>query len=798
MRLTFIPLDYDYFSSEGRTYIRIFGKTSEGKSCCVIDETENFFYILSKNPENLLKEIKKIKEVEKFELEEKNFLGKPVKAIRIYSQTTDFDKIKHKIDLLDENTESKERDINIITRYIIEKKIKPLCWYEIEGEIDLSIGINTDLVLRLEKSQELKEQIDFKPKILAFDIEAEEFEIGRGKILMISLVSDNLKKVLTWKHKSKKDFVEYYKDETSMIEAFQKYINKLEPDIITGYFSDGFDLPYLRARAEKNSIELNLGNANSKILFSRGNPINARIKGLVHVDLLKFIETVYSQYLQSETLSLNEVAKELLGEAKLEINHDKKTSEINGKEWEEFFEYNLQDSILTYKLFQKLWPAMLELTRIIQEPLFTINRQGMSGLVESYITHNLHRFNEITERKPIHEEIEIRRRREKYEGAFVFQPQANLYENLACFDFTSMYASVIVTFNLSKSTYLGEKKTEKDSLEVELAEKKVYFSKKKGFMPKLLEEIIELRKKYKLELKQKPDAIKKARSNAFKLIANAFYGYNGFFNARYYCPEAAASTAALARKFIKETIEKTEKENYRVIYADTDSVAILLEKKSKQETLKFLEKLNSELPGIMELELEDFYKRGLWVTKRTGEFGAKKKYALITEKGKLKIRGFETVRRDWCNLSRNVQNNVLRMILESGKHEKALEYVQEIIKKLKQRKIEKTELIIRTQLKKPLSEYKAITPHVIAAQKMKEQGMPIDIGMLVKFFIAETREKKKLVREKVKLPDEKGEYNIDYYLNNQILPAVENIFEIFSVNIKEIISGKKQKKLMEF
>jgi len=126
MRLTFIPLDYDYFSSEGRTYIRIFGKTSEGKSCCVIDETENFFYILSKNPENLLKEIKKIKEVEKFELEEKNFLGKPVKAIRIYSQTTDFDKIKHKIDLLDENTESKERDINIITRYIIEKKIKPL------------------------------------------------------------------------------------------------------------------------------------------------------------------------------------------------------------------------------------------------------------------------------------------------------------------------------------------------------------------------------------------------------------------------------------------------------------------------------------------------------------------------------------------------------------------------------------------------------------------------------------------------------------------------------------------------
>ena len=84
-----------------------------------------------------------------------------------------------------------------------------------------------------------------------------------------------------------------------------------------------------------------------------------------------------------------------------------------------------------------------------------------------------------------------------------------------------------------------------------------------------------------------------------------------------------------------------------------------------------MEKLNSELPGIMELELEDFYKRGLWVTKRTGEFGAKKKYALMDEKGKLKIRGFETVRRDWCNLTRKLQNNVIKQILKDGNEKKS-------------------------------------------------------------------------------------------------------------------------------
>ena len=69
---------------------------------------------------------------------------------------------------------------------------------------------------------------------------------------------------------------------------------------------------------------------------------------------------------------------------------------------------------------------------------------------------------------------------------------------------------------------------------------------------------------------------------------------------------------------------------------------------------------------------------------------------------------------------------------------------------------------------------------------------------MIEYYIAETREKKKLVRDKVKLPDEKGEYNIEYYLNKQILPAVENIFQVFNININEIIEGKKQTKLGDF
>jgi DNA polymerase Pol2 len=381
------------------------------------------------------------------------------------------------------------------------------------------------------------------------------------------------------------------------------------------------------------------------------------------------------------------------------------------------------------------------------------------------------------------------------------QPTPGLYKDIAFFDFTSYWPSIIVTFNLSKSTLLDKK--EKNSLEVDVGGKKVYFSKEIGFFSKMLKEIIEKRKIYKKEYNKNKTPITQARSNAFKLLANASYGYQGFFGARYYCPEASAAATSISRDFTKKTIDKINKEEYKVIYSDTDSIAFSLNNHNKKETLSLLEEINKSLPGIMELELEDFYKRGIWVTKRTGEFGAKKKYALINHDEKIKIRGFETVRRDWCDLAREVQNNVLRMILNEGNEENSFKYVKEIIRRIKDRKISKNEILIKTQLKKPISEYKSESPHVTIAKKMEESGIPVGVGMLILYYIAETEKKgKKLVRERAKLPDENFPYDIEYYINHQILPAVENIFEVFNIDIKEIfketIDGKKQKKLGEF
>jgi DNA polymerase elongation subunit (family B) len=816
MKTTFLPLDYQTFDYKDRNYIQIFGRDEKNKKICIIDTCPVYLWAILKEKlakkeiSDLIEKIEKITleekgrktKVEKIEIHEKNFLGKKVEALKIFA--TNYKDLHDLADKLDFEEIDKRRgyDLGFITHYIIEKKLNPLEWYEIEGEmlhnsdkfggIDSNLQVDFCIALSSLKKMEGKK---FIPKVLAYDIEAKELELGKGEILMISLYGENFRKVLTWKDSSKKSFVERFKDEKEMLEMFAKYIKQFSPDVLTGYFSDGFDLPYIKARAEKLKIRLNLGTDNSQPTFSRGIFLTGKIKGIVHIDLLRFIRNAYSQYLQSETLSLDEVSNELLGEGKIELS-PLEESKKNKVDWEKFYEYNLKDSELTYRLFEKVWPDLEEITRITKEPLFNASRSTMAGNFEDYVIHSLDKFNEIPEKKPYNPEISERRNREKYQGAFVFQPKPGLYEDIAFFDFSSMYGSVIVTYNLSKSTQTEDKK---NSYIGEYQKEKVYFSKEPGFVPELLMDIIMKRRKFKEDYNKNPTPILKARSNAFKLIANAAYGYQGFFGARYYSVEAASSTAYFARENIQKAIKIFEKEGFNPVYSDTDSIAVTLGKKTKKQSLELLKKINNELPGIMELDLDGFFKRGLWVTKRTGDFGAKKKYALIDEQGKIRIRGFETVRRDWCDLAREVQDKVITLVLKDGNEKQAIIYVKDIIKKLKERKITKEELIIRTQLKKSISEYKAISPHVIAATKMRERSIAVDEGNLIEYYIAEVPDKKcKLVREKVKLPDEEGEYNIEYYLDRQILPAVENIFQVFNIDVKELINKKNQNQLSKW
>ena len=817
--MDFIPLDYDYFDFEGRNYVKVFGRNSDGKRVCVIDDCPVYLWAIleeglsEKKIDKLVEKIGKIEldvksrktRVEKVEVVDKNFLGKKVQALKIHA--TNYKDLRDVAGKLDFEEIDKRRgyDLGYITHYIIEKKLNPMTWYKIKGDIlanslaygGIDMGLDVDFVIDLESKEELKDKDKFISKVLAYDIETDALEIGGGEILMISLVGKNFKKVITWKKsKTDKKYVEFVRDEEELLEKFVEHVRKYSPDFLVGYHSDNFDLPYIKARAEKFKMKLPLGIDDSQPKFSRGISMTAKISGITHIDLLKFIRTAYAQYMQSETLSLNEVAKEFLGDTKKEFKFEH-SSKIKDHKWDKYYEYNLHDSILTLGLFDKFWPDLVEFSKVVKEPIFDISRYGLSKQIESYILHNLEKYNEIPERRPGYNEISDRKSRGGVKGAFVYEPKPGLYEDLVMFDFTSMHTSLIISYNISRGTLTENKKNSYESPEIEIDGKntKFYFSKEPGFFPKLLEEIFLKRKQFKEEYKKNSNVITKARSNAFKVLSASAHGYVGFFGARYYSWESSSSILAFVRKFNQEVMQKIEDLGHNVIMGDTDSVAFTREGKSKTEIKQLLKKLNDELPGVMHLELEDFFNRGIWVTTRSGITGAKKKYAMMDEDGNIKIRGFETVRRDWCKLARVVQDKVIRMILKEGDEKEALVYVKGIVEDLKERKIKEENLTIKTQLKKPISEYKAISPHVIAARRMKELDLPVSEGGLIEYYIAESNTKSKLVRDRVKLIQEKGKYDIPYYVEKQILPAVENIFQVFGVNTKEVFDGKKQESL---
>ena len=687
MQTKFIPLDYDYFDFEGKNYIKIYGRNEEGKNICLIDSFNPYFWAILKDKLSIKKITELIEytksieldvkgrktKVEKVELKDKNFLGKKVKALKIWGTNyKDLHDIADKLGM-DEIEKRRGYDLGLITSYIMERKLNPLTWYKIEGEVlhqsnefgGIDNVLETDFVIKLENKKEIEKQPEYEPRVLAYDIETDALKPEEGEILMVSLRGKNFKKVISWKKtKTEKKYVEFVKNEKELIKKFTELVKEYSPDFLVGYNSDYFDLPFLKYRAKKVRTKFPLGKDGSDPKISRGASSVGKISGIAHIDLLKFIKTAYAQYMKSETLSLNEVSKEFLEDTKkdFKIQHSSKLEEGH---WDDYYEYNLHDSTLTLQLFEKFWPDMLEFSRIIKEPVFDISRNGLSKQIESYLLHNLEKYEEIPEKRPGHNEIEARKTRGGVEGAFVYEPKPGLYENLVMFDFTSMHTSIIISHNISKGTLIPNSQSlspksyfKSPEMEINGKKQKFFFEKKPGFFPLLLQEIFDKRKHYKKEYKKNPNPITLARSNAFKVLSASAHGYVGFFGARYYSWEASSSILAFVRKYNKETIKKIIKAGHEVIYGDTDSVAFTRKNKTKKEIKELLKKLNDNLPGVMHLELEDFFKRGIWVTTRSGETGAKKKYALIDEDGEIKIRGFETVRRDWCQLARKTQDKV--------------------------------------------------------------------------------------------------------------------------------------------
>ncbi len=798
-------IDLTYKVEGDKPVILLFCRTTDGKRICIKDRSFEPYmtvicaksalpkiHALTANEDGLLLRVTHIEE------QQANLNERQVIAHKVFCNIPRaVAKLRDVVRTIPDVSGVYEDDILFIRRYLLDKTLMPFGVISAEGEF---IEDKKTRVPVFEAEKVLPaENATFSPKVLAFDIETyyhpakKSIDPANNPVISIAVYGEGLQHCITWRKFPTSDHhIIFVDSEQAMLQKFVELVAAYGPDILCGYNSDGFDFPYLAKRASVLKTSLDLGLDGTPVLVGGRTVPEAEIAGICHIDLFKFIRHVMVRSLKTDVFTLDAVSAEVLGERKLEVNLDKlhEAWDNSSQELAKYCLYNIHDCRLTYKLCEKYFPSIVEFVNLIGLTAPEVTRMTFSTLVEWYIIRKAVLAGEIISSKPKNSDQRSRMRKQ-VKGAFVFEPTPGFYRNIAVFDYRSLYPSIIASHNISIGTLRCD--CCKDAGRV--PEQELWFcTKKKGFLSLIIEELINARAAVKKELKTKKDLLLSARSEALKVLANSFYGYLGFAPARWYAFECAEATTAWGRHHIKTVMDAAQKHGFSVVYGDTDSVFVLLGNKTKQDAICFQEEVNKNLPGLMELDFEGIYRSGIFVSTREHESGAKKKYALLDENGNMKIRGFETVRRNFSFIAKDVQKEVLNMLLKDGDARKAAAYVRSIVDQMRKNEIPLEKVLIHTQLQKGILSYESFTPHVAAAMRMRDKGSKVGAGTIVRFIIVRGAGK---IRDKVRLPEEvkQEDYDAEYYINNQIIPSVERIFSVLGVPADELQSKTAQSTL---
>ncbi len=801
-----IVLDVDYRGAGDVVFIRLFVKDTEGKAHEILDKSfRPYFRFIPSKPmadEEILgismQDMMGVIRATTLEREKRTLLGKEVLVYKVFTKNPA--QVPKLSGAFGKYGECFENDIPFAKRYVIDKSVFPFTNYNIKF-----FKQNDELVLDSFSISDSKKEVPIN--LLCFDIEVyNPLQMPRTEIDPVIMISYayvvNGKKtngVITTK-KIDKPFVETVKDEASLIKRFLQVVKEQEIDIITGYNSANFDVKYMLERARRLKIEFNISRFDGGTKIERHGLVDrVKCSGIVHVDMylvVRFIAIVGAaeHMLKLNSYTLKNVYEAVSKEKKVTVEKKEiwKLWDGSKEELENLAEYNLNDSDALLEVYNMFIPITMQLAKVTGDMLTDVAVSTAGQLCEFTMMRYAHDFNEIIPNKPDEEEIR-RRTMNPIEGAYVKTPDPGLYENLVVLDFRGLYPSIIISHNIDPSSICT------DCTDFNLSPVGTKFDKKwKAIMPTILRMMINERTEAKKAYKKNPnDYNLGAKSQALKIVANSFYGYLGYARSRWYSRECAASVTAYGRQYIKQTIGLAENQNFRVIYGDTDSIVVVLGEKKKEEALSFMKEINADLPETMELELEDFYTRGVFVGKKTDKesAGAKKKYALITESGRIKIRGFELVRRDWSFVARDTQKRVLEAILKDGSKEKAGEIVKEVVKQLKEGKTPMKDLVINTQLRKGIDDYDSKSPELAAAKKAVQAGKKTrdEVERAVIGYVITKHGSS--ISEKAELEEFAQDYDADYYINHQVLPATMRILKELDFEEDELKGNGKQSKL---
>jgi DNA polymerase I len=395
---------------------------------------------------------------------------------------------------------------------------------------------------------------------------------------------------------------------------------------------------------------------------------------------------------------------------------------------------------------------------------------------------------------------------ETYLGGFVFPPVKGIHRNVASLDFSAMYPSIMITYNISPDTVCKDCNAECYPPAPEVGH--CFRKEPEGFFTRILRSLVTHRAalKKKLALLEKTNKQYKMldiRQKTIKILTNAFYGYTGWAQAKWYRRECAEATSAWGRYFIKKADGIAEAMGMKVLYGDTDSLFVTLPGGGNlnKATGEFIKKVKEELP--LDMDVDNIY-RVIFFT------DSKKRYAGLTSKGEIVVRGLEVRRGDWCELAKDLQSEVIRIILEEENPGKAVKFVRDTIDDVKEGRVPLDKLVIHKTLTKGVESYEAAQAHVRAAERARELDLSASVGSKISYVIvkgpASTLSEraypvdmfKKFQDGKLYARDKTYELDADYYVDKQLIPTALRILGYFGYTEDELKGKGVQGTLAQF
>ena len=452
--------------------------------------------------------------------------------------------------------------------------------------------------------------------------------------------------------------------ETDLLIKFVDLWVKYNPEIVTGWNIELFDIPYtlnrIRKRVSQDQVnrlspwgivkDRTIPTAQNQAL-GRDAPPNA--KEIIGVTIFDYMN-LYKKftYSQKESYALDFIGQEELGEKKLDYSEYGTLNELYKQDYQKFLDYNIKDVVLVERLDDKM--------KLIEQAC-TIAYDAGVNLVDSLTSVRMwdviiHNF--LMQKNIVVPPKVLLDKENQVEGAYVKDPQVGMHNWVVSFDLNSLYPHLIMQYNISPETYvrhIGQRPTadeiinglyQQDNIKKFMKEHNVtvcgsgamYTKDFQGFLPKLMEKMyndrvqwktrmIEAKKKYeKTKTKELEYEIAKCNNMqmAKKIQLNSAYGalgnqYFRFFDTKY--AESITLSGQLSIKWMEVFINKylnkklnTEGKDY-VVAVDTDSLYIVLDELVSQsgidqtDTIKVVDFLDKVASEVLEPYIDKSYRQ---------------------------------------------------------------------------------------------------------------------------------------------------------------------------------------------